>query len=119
MEAVKTIEKTYMLILGGFDRGINYDSLVRFLAKSQVQLLLFTGDAGWRMARLFAPFCRIDQQVVVAENFTEIARYFSRIPPGRACLLSPAASSYDEFANFEERGKAYKKMAENFGASCH
>jgi len=56
---------------------------------------------------------------VVAENFTEIARYFSRIPPGRACLLSPAASSYDEFANFEERGKAYKKMAENFGASCH
>lgn len=119
MEAVKTIEKTYMLILGGFDRGINYDSLVRFLAKSQVQLLLFTGDAGWRMARLFAPFCRIDQQVVVAEKFTEIARYFSRIPPGRACLLSPAASSYDEFANFEERGKAYKKMAENFGASCH
>lgn len=119
IEAVKTIEKTYMLILGGFDRGINYDSLVGFLAKSQVQLLLFTGEAGWRMARLFAPFCRIDQQVVVVEKFADVARYFSRIPPGRACLLSPAASSYDEFTNFEERGKAYKKMAENFGASCH
>jgi UDP-N-acetylmuramoylalanine--D-glutamate ligase len=119
IEAVKTIDKTYMLILGGFDRRINYDSLVKFLAKSDVQFLLFTGDAGWRMARLFAPFCRIDQQVVVVEKFEEIQRYFNRIPRGRACLLSPAASSYDAFKNFEERGNVYKKMAENFGASCH
>lgn len=119
MEAVKTIYKTYMLILGGFDRGINYDLLVKFLAKADVQFLLFTGDAGRRMAQLFTPFCRFDQQVVIVEKFAEIAKYFNQIPKGKACLLSPAASSYDEFTNFEERGKVYKKMAENFGASCH
>ncbi|HZK08156.1 MAG TPA: UDP-N-acetylmuramoyl-L-alanine--D-glutamate ligase [Bacteroidales bacterium] len=119
IEAVKTIDKTYMLILGGFDRGINYGVLAEFLAKSNVQLLVFTGAAGRRMAQLFVPHCRSDQEMVVVEKFDEIARYFDKIPTGRACLLSPAAASYDEFTNFEERGKTYKKMAEYLGASCH
>jgi UDP-N-acetylmuramoylalanine--D-glutamate ligase len=119
IEAVKTIAKTYMLILGGFDRGINYDVLMGFLAKSKVKLFVLTGAAGRRMAQLFAPLCREDQEIVVVAKFEEIALYFDKIPVGMVCLLSPAASSYDEFRNFEERGKTFKKMAENFGASCH
>jgi UDP-N-acetylmuramoylalanine--D-glutamate ligase len=119
IEAVKTIKKTHILILGGFDRGINYEALVEFLAKSEVRLFLFTGAAGRRMAQLFAPLCRSDQEMVMVEKFEDIGQHFNKIPRGKACLLSPAASSYDAFKNFEERGKAYKKMAENFGASCH
>jgi UDP-N-acetylmuramoylalanine--D-glutamate ligase len=119
IEAVKTIDKTHMLILGGFDRGINYEALVEFLAKSEVRLFIFTGAAGIHIAQLFAPLCRKDQEIVMVEKFEDIELHFNKIPHGKACLLSPAASSYDAFKNFEERGKAYKKMAENFGASCH
>jgi UDP-N-acetylmuramoylalanine--D-glutamate ligase len=28
---------------------------------------------------------------------------------GRACVLSPAAASYDHFKNFEERGDVFKR----------
>ena len=31
--------------------------------------------------------------------------------PGRICLLSPAASSYDQFHNFEHRGDTFKSLA--------
>jgi UDP-N-acetylmuramoylalanine--D-glutamate ligase len=30
--------------------------------------------------------------------------------PGRICLLSPAAASYDEFQNFEMRGKRFREL---------
>jgi UDP-N-acetylmuramoylalanine--D-glutamate ligase len=33
--------------------------------------------------------------------------------PDHVCMLSPAASSYDMFINFEERGEVFKKIAEN------
>jgi UDP-N-acetylmuramoylalanine--D-glutamate ligase len=34
--------------------------------------------------------------------------------PGDICLLSPAASSYDQYKNFEERGRKFKALAANF-----
>ena len=34
--------------------------------------------------------------------------------PGDVCLLSPAASSYDQYKNFEERGRKFKALAEGF-----
>jgi len=35
---------------------------------------------------------------------------FRETRPGYSCLLSPAAASYDEFANFEERGKRFREI---------
>ena len=34
--------------------------------------------------------------------------------PGDVCLLSPAASSYDQYKNFEERGRKFKDLARAF-----
>jgi len=39
----------------------------------------------------------------------------SHAKPGDVCLLSPAASSYDQYKNFEERGAKFKALAKAFG----
>ena len=39
----------------------------------------------------------------------------SHANPGDVCLLSPAASSYDQYKNFEERGAKFKALAREFG----
>ena len=36
---------------------------------------------------------------------------------GDVCLLSPAASSYDQYKNFEERGRKFKALAKSFKRS--
>lgn len=32
---------------------------------------------------------------------------------GKACILSPAAASYEFFKNFEEKGKAFETIVQN------
>ena len=42
------------------------------------------------------------------DDFCDIA--FRETKPGSVCLLSPAAASYDEFNNFEERGNRFREL---------
>jgi UDP-N-acetylmuramoylalanine--D-glutamate ligase len=46
------------------------------------------------------------------EAFSYIASHAQK---GDICLLSPAASSYDQYKNFEERGVKFKRLAATFG----
>jgi len=114
IEAVKTFQNAETLILGGFDRGIDYNGLVSFLSTCQIRNFIFTGPAGRRMAALFEPKKAENHHFFQVESFGEIGEIIKKVTsPGKACLLSPAASSYDEFRNFEERGTVYKKIARN------
>jgi UDP-N-acetylmuramoylalanine-D-glutamate ligase len=80
---------------------------------------LFTGVAGKRMMQEFVPMKKPGQEVFFEERFIDLARCLGSTPQGKACLLSPAASSYDQFQDFEARGRVFKKMAENLAVSCH
>jgi UDP-N-acetylmuramoylalanine--D-glutamate ligase len=111
MEAVKSIPNTDTIILGGFDRGIDYKPLADFLSASTVRNIILTGDAGKRIGECFKPLKTKGKKIFYINRF-ELLRdiVFRETRPGYACLLSPAAASYDEFANFEERGKRFREL---------
>ena len=125
IQACKALGRVDFLLLGGFDRGIDYQPLVDYLRSNPVSHLLFTGKAGERMMQLIVnvPDPAVAEPSRSVEGRTlyyyasmeEAFAYMStHAKQGDVCLLSPAASSYDQYKNFEERGAKFKQLATAF-----
>ena len=110
IEAVKTLHCVDTLILGGFDRGIEYAILYPFLFHSGISNLIFIGKAGTRMMNELKVYGESNIKFFTATDYQEVVDIALRVTKkGKICLLSPAAASYDMFSNFEERGNTFKK----------
>jgi len=112
IQAVKAIGKVDYLILGGVDRGIDYSSLIDFLAERSFIKVFFLGDAG---KRVFFGLKQKNEQPNFAysihEQLQDIKDELLEIEKGTV-LLSPAAASYDAFINFEARGDFFRRIFE-------
>ena len=107
--AVKALDKVDTLILGGFDRGLDYSQLVNFLVLSNISNFIFIGKAGDRMFDLFKS--NSNKNLIVAASIESAFKTIVEITSkGSICLLSPAAASYDQFHNFEHRGDVFKML---------
>ena len=106
--AVKALGRVDTLILGGFDRGIDYTPLVDFLKESPIKNLVFVGAAGRRMLSTFHfPL----STYIVEDDYKKIVPWCAEhTPQGGVVLLSPAAASYDAFKNFEHRGDFFREQ---------
>lgn len=111
--AVESVPNAKTLILGGMDRGIDYAPLVDFLIDSNLTLIIGMYVSGKRvhdmcLSRTTKP--NSDRFIYADDLYkaTRLAQELTR--PGTACLLSPAAASYDDFTNFEERGNVFKQL---------
>jgi UDP-N-acetylmuramoylalanine--D-glutamate ligase len=112
MEAMKAVPDVDTLVAGGFDRGIDYSGLARFLAGHPVHNLILAGAAGRRIGEELGKYDVAGKKIFFINRFDDCAGIiFSETRPGTACILSPAAASYDEFNNFEERGDRFRKIA--------
>lgn len=106
IRALETLKNVKTLILGGFDRGLTYDLLYDYLKKSKVETLIFIGPAGKRMQKEYTG----SQKNTLLDDMEMIIKFVAETTKnGGKCLLSPAASSYDRYQNFEARGQAFEK----------
>jgi UDP-N-acetylmuramoylalanine--D-glutamate ligase len=107
--ALQALKNVNTLILGGMDRGIDYSPLKEIIMESEVKNFIFTGKAGERMMQL----CQQpeNKNFYLLDDYKKIVDLAKKITAKHCiCLLSPAASSYDAFKNFEERGEVYKSF---------
>ena len=113
--AVKALGRVDTLILGGFDRGIDYQPLVEFLTQAITQShnhaiknLVFVGAAG---RRIHSQLSILNTQFLEEDDYTKIVPWCAEhTPQGGVVLLSPAAASYDAFKNFEHRGNFFREQ---------
>ncbi len=115
MAALQALPQTHTLILGGFDRGIDYSPLaVCLAARNEVGNLVFVGKAGRRMIQEWqglSPNPLEGRNVLLEDDYAKIVAWcFAHTQRGKVCLLSPAAASYDSFTNFEHRGNTFKEL---------
>jgi UDP-N-acetylmuramoyl-L-alanine---L-glutamate ligase len=112
IEALKTLPGVETLLLGGFDRGIDYTILMKYLHENPVKNLLFIGKAGKRMCLELQNISgNRKENCLLFDNFEDaIQKAIELGNTGGVCLLSPAAASYDMFRNFEERGEKFRQI---------
>lgn len=112
--ALNTIKNVNFLLLGGFDRGIDYEPLVTYLKENVLPYVLVTGQAGetMKMKLQDTDYKGDILEYTDMESAFEIVKKLAK--EGDVCMLSPAAASYDRYKNFEERGRIFKELANKF-----
>ena len=115
--ALKTIKRVDTLIIGGFDRGIDYSPLIDFLAENPVPNIAFVGKVGERiLAEWKAAQIPLPTHFIVENNYEKIVKFaYQYTESGHSCLLSPAAASYDQFKDFTVRGNTFKELVRQYG----
>ncbi len=102
------------LILGGFDRGIDYQLIIEGIKHRNVPYVLLTGPAGLRMGRLIETALP-EKSLVFFDKLDEAFSFIAaHARQGDVVLLSPAAASYDQYKNFEHRGDRFRELALRF-----
>lgn len=105
--AVEGLDRPLILLLGGRHKGESYEALLPSL-EGRVRRVIAYGEAG--------PL--IEEELGGALEVERIAGGFDRViyraaelaRPGEAVLLAPACSSYDLFADYEERGARFREL---------
>lgn len=118
IQALKSVPNVGSILIGGMDRGIEYDDLITYLSEDPVPhiiLMAATGKRIYHEIRKNYPAFRSPQRLVLVDTLQEAVTAARRLTaPGCACVLSPAAASYGIFKNFEERGDIFKDLVFNY-----
>jgi UDP-N-acetylmuramoylalanine--D-glutamate ligase len=107
-KALSAFGRGVHLILGGKDKGAPYAPL-RPLLKERARAAYLIGAAARRIERELLGAVEI---IPSGDLETAMQRAFARAIPGDAILLSPACSSFDQFQDYEHRGRVFKEIVQ-------
>lgn len=115
MCAITALEKVDTLIFGGMDRGIDYSGFITDLNECEVNNLIGLPETG---AKIIDELKKIgcNKNMLIVDSMDEaVEAAYKFTKSGKFCLFSPAASSYNRYRNFEEKGNHYKELVKKFG----
>ncbi len=113
--ALSTFKDKVILISGGKDKGIPYDSIGQIIAE-KVKCLLLIGATAPKIEEALRNYinqtdseCKV--KIIHCSTYEEVVnRSYEEAVPGDCIILSPASTSFDMFKNFEQRGNTFKDL---------
>jgi len=104
--ALESMEKPVTLILGGVDKGNDYD-LLKDMVAEKVKVIVCMGIDN---AKIHAAFSDVVETIVDTSSAEgAVKKAYELSAKGDVVLLSPACASFDLFKNYEDRGDQFKK----------
>ena len=106
IKALESFPGHIHLILGGKDKGSDY-TVLNELLRQRVKCVYTIGAAAEKIQKHIAGATKI-----VASGTMEAAvrQLSAAAVPGDVALLAPACASFDQFQNYEHRGKVFKEL---------
>ncbi len=103
--ALESMNTPTVWIVGGVDKGNDYDELMTFV-NEKVKAIICLGIDNTKIINAFSPIVDI---IVEASSMEEAVKLASKASEeGDTVLLSPACASFDLFTSYEDRGTQFK-----------
>ena len=114
IKAVETMTLPTVLIIGGYDKGFNYDeTFIAIKESTNIKQVVITGNSANKM---YNSAIKIGyDNVSLVKDFTiaiKVAKHLAK--EGYNVLFSPATSSFDLFSGYEERGDKFIEIVNSF-----
>src|SRR6267378_1244741 len=111
IKALESFPANIHLILGGKDKGSDY-SLLNHLLRQRVKRVYTIGAAAAKIESQIK-----EVEVVHAETLENALRKANALTQaGDVVLLAPACASFDQFKNYEQRGRVFKEIVTSMAA---
>ncbi|SMC20952.1 UDP-N-acetylmuramoylalanine--D-glutamate ligase [Desulfacinum hydrothermale DSM 13146] len=105
-KALESCDTPVVLLMGGRAKGTDFRSLGP-LCREKVRCLVAFGEAGPAVAEDLSPFV----DTTMAANLDQAFQMaLERARPGDTVLLSPGCASFDQYANYAERGEHFRRL---------
>ena len=115
LKAIASMKRETVLLLGGKHKGYDYNALFSVLEESKVAHAVLYGEN--RFALFKAARENRYHKITLCDDFEFAVKVAAlKAQPGQTVLLSPASASFDQFANYEERGDKFVEIIRSFEA---
>lgn len=104
-----------VLIAGGYDKNISYDSMAKPILDKVSKLILFgnTKDKIYKAVMEESKKCNKSIPIYVMDTLEEVVSVAKEVSiDGEIVLFSPASASFDMFKNAYQRGDLFKNLVE-------
>ena len=108
--ALQCMKTPVVLILGGKDKGNDYNE-IKSLVEEKVRALVFLGVDNSKLHDFFDGMGKPTVDVQSMKDAVE--KSFEMAEKGDTVLLSPCCASFDLFMSYEDRGQQFKEQVKN------
>lgn len=105
IRALESFPGNVILMLGGRDKGGDFENLIEMIRR-KVKILVLFGEARQKINSVLGG---IVETAVSATLKEAVAAAYSQACPGDIVVLSPGCTSFDEFTSYAERGRLFQE----------
>ncbi len=111
---MRAFDQPLVLLAGGRDKDLAWDTFADEVYERVDYLILF-GEAAAKIALNFEPRRKgeLPRSIEIVDGLEQAVQAAARVArPGDVVLLAPGGTSFDEFIDFEARGKRFRELVQ-------